>query len=108
MNGMKMTLKGLPLMAAAGAVLFSMGASTTVDAAEITVFHGSEISVVDTNAPHKGPHVLRGGIREPLQTARVAGIGDTVWFRTDHGLMACSLRPTGQAGGKKRIDCVGR
>ncbi len=115
---MKMTMKGLPLMAAAGAVLFSMVATATADAAEITVFRGSETIVVDTNAPHKGPHVLRGGmgmkkaeippalVRHTANaTPTIAGSGDTVWFRTDDGLVACSLRGTGYVGGR-RIYCV--
>lgn len=118
MNGMKMTMKGLPLMAAAGAVLFSMAASATVDAAEVTVFRGGETILVDTNAAHKGPHVLRGGmglkkpVKEPARvrytanvTPIIAGSGDTVWFRTDDGLIACSLRGTGYVGGR-RINCV--
>ena len=117
---MKMTLKALPLMTAAGAVLVSMVASASVDAAEITVFRGSETIVVNTNAPQKGPHVLRGGMgmkvakrpREDVEDATVddfptvVGAGSTVWLRLDDGLVACSLRGTGYVG-ERRIYCAG-
>lgn len=120
MNGMKMMTIRAAVMAAAGAVLVSLAAGAAV-AVEITVFRGGETTVVDTNAPHKGPHVLRGGMttkapakpraatrQTVILTPVMAGAGSTVWYRTDDGLMACTLRGTGYVGGQKRISCVRR
>ncbi|MEE8332918.1 MAG: hypothetical protein V3R85_03640 [Alphaproteobacteria bacterium] len=117
---MKMMTIRAALMAATGAVLVSMAASAA-GAVEITVFRGSEVTVVDTNAPHKGPHVLRGGMtktvrqkatvdvdEEEAETEEwaVVGAGGKLWLRGDDGLAACWLRGTGYVGGM-RIHCVG-
>lgn len=118
MDVMKMMTIRAALMAATGAVLVLMAASAA-GAVEITVFRGSEAMVVDTNAPHKGPHVLRGGMgkkapAKPRATASqtvtlipmIAGSGSTIWYQTDEGLVGCWLRGTGYVGGM-RIHCVG-
>jgi len=114
-----MTTKTLPLMVAAGSVLLSLAATAPAGAAEITVFRGSEATVVNTNAPHKGPHVLRGGMgpkvasKAPAETTTVviapmqAGSGGTVWYQTDDGLQACWLRGTGYVG-QRRVHCTDR
>ncbi len=113
-----MTIR-VALMAATGAVLVSMAAGAA-GAVEITVFRGGETTVVDTNAPHKGPHVLRGGMgtKAPAKPAAeivrqtvtlipaIAGSGGTIWYQTDEGLVGCWLRGTGYVGGM-RIHCVG-
>lgn len=116
---MKMMTIRAALMAATGAVLVSLAAGAA-GAVEITVFRGSETTVVDTTAPHKGPHVLRGGMttkapaKPPAETVRqtviltpvMAGSGRTIWYQTDEGLVGCWLRGTGYVG-QKRILCVG-
>lgn len=118
---MKMTTKSLPLICAAGAMLVSMATVQVASAAEITVFRGSDTIVVNTNAPHRGPHVLRGGMGpktpkkkeavEVNQTVNVSpgvvGAGGTVWLQTEDGLMACSLRGNGYVG-ERVIRCYGQ
>lgn len=121
MNGMKISSKAAPLMAAACVALASASAVVPADAAQITVIRGSESTVVDTNAPHKGPLVLRGGMgRETEKKTTVEkrtvivsprssgtlGTGSTIWLRTDRGIVACWLRGTGYVG-ESRIVCSG-
>ena len=119
---MRMTEKGRPLICAAGALLVSMVAVQAASAAQITVFRGSDTIVVDTNAPHQGPHVLRGGMgpktpkkKEPVEVRQtvnvspsgIVGSGGTVWLRTEDGLVACSLRGNGYVG-QRVIRCYGQ
>lgn len=118
---MKMTTKSRPAICAAGAMLAFMVAAQAAGAAEITVFRGSETTVVNTSAPHRGPYVLRGGMghkapkkQEPVEVNQtvnmspaILGAGGTVWLRTDDGLVACSLRGNGYAG-ERVIRCFGQ